>query len=65
MKRALRQRAVAKEAADHFRPFVVLDLQREAACDRQSAADDRVTAREAEVLIEQMHRAAVAVRDAG
>ena len=65
MEGALRQRAVAEEAADDFGTFVVADREREPACDRQSAADDRVAAHEAQVLIEQMHRAAAAVRDAG
>jgi hypothetical protein len=42
-----------------------LNLEREPACDRQSAADNCVAAHEAEVLVEEMHRAAAAVRDAG
>src|SRR5208282_2790338 len=62
---ALRERAVAEEAGDDFGAFVVADRERKAAGDGQSAADDRIAAHEAEVLVEEMHRAAAAVRNSG
>src|SRR5262249_46030928 len=64
VERALRQRAIAKESTYDLGLFLVGNGEAEPDRERQAAADDRIAAHEAQVRIEQMHRAPAAVRDA-
>jgi len=57
----LRHGAVAEVAHDHLVAAPVLDSEADAHCDGQVRPDDRVTAEEVGALVEQVHRAALAL----
>src|SRR5438552_12192710 len=60
---ALGHRAIAEVAHDHLVPPAVLDREAHAGGDRQVGADDGVTAEEVVLLVEQVHRAALALAE--
>ena len=64
VERALGHRAVAEEADDDLVAALVLDGEAHAGRERQVAAHDAVAAEEVRRLVEQVHRAALALRAA-